>query len=230
VSDSIPPLDPRLLEPLRESERAPADVRARAWHRLMTAVAGLGPGGAEDSGTRAQARRAGALGTPAAGVALLAFAVGTAVGAGLYAVFAPVPPARVVYVDRVEVPPASSPAPTLPPEETATTSSARAASVSPPPSASSAHASQLSAERMMLDEARAALAQGDPLRAIGRLERHRRTFPSALLGEERDAMWVQALAKAGRYDEARARATAFRKHSPDSLFASVVDSAIESIP
>ena len=31
-------------------------------------------------------------------------------------------------------------------------------------------------------------------------------------------MWIQALSKVGRYDEARPRASAFRKHSPDSVF------------
>jgi len=62
------------------------------------------------------------------------------------------------------------------------------------------------------------------------LDRHRRTFSAPLLGEERDAMWIQALVKAGRYDDARTRAAAFRRRSPDSLFTSVVDSAIGSIP
>jgi hypothetical protein len=72
--------------------------------------------------------------------------------------------------------------------------------------------------------------QGDPVRALDRLDRHRRSFPHPLLAEERDAMRVQALVKAGRYDEARARASIFLKRSPDSLFSSVVNSAIASIP
>jgi outer membrane protein assembly factor BamD (BamD/ComL family) len=82
----------------------------------------------------------------------------------------------------------------------------------------------------LLDEARSALAQGDPARALERLQRHRQSFPMPLLGEERDAMWVSALVKAGRYDEARTRAEAFRRRFPDSLFASMVDTAIASIP
>jgi len=81
-----------------------------------------------------------------------------------------------------------------------------------------------------LDEARAALVQHDAQRALDALEHHRRAFPRALLAEERDAMRVQALVAAGRYDEARARASAFRKSAHDSLFLRMVDAAIASIP
>jgi hypothetical protein len=55
-------------------------------------------------------------------------------------------------------------------------------------------------------------------------------FPSALLGEERDALQAQApWSKAARYDEARAR-DSFRKRTPGSLFLPMVDAAIASIP
>jgi hypothetical protein len=43
-------------------------------------------------------------------------------------------------------------------------------------------------------------------------------------------MWIEALVKSGRYGEARARADAFRKSAPDSLFSSVVESSLASIP
>jgi hypothetical protein len=66
--------------------------------------------------------------------------------------------------------------------------------------------------------------------AFDRLERHRRAFSNPLLAEERDAMWIQALVKASRFDEARARGEVFRKRYPDSLFSSAVDSALESVP
>ena len=163
---------------------------------------------------------------PAVAVACLAFVVGGAVGA----TFAPSPPPRIVYVDRVVAPPApeSAPLPTaaaIGANPFALEARAPRASSAPP-----ARASQLSAERILLDEARAALAQGDTARAIDRLDRHRRTYPVPLLSEERDAMWIQALVKAGRYDEARARAAAFRKHAPDSIFSSMVESALESVP
>ena len=44
---------------------------------------------------------------------------------------------------------------------------------------------------------------------------------------EGDQHWIRLT---GRYDEARARAEAFRKRTPDSLFLPTVESAIASIP
>ena len=233
MSETIPPLDPGIVGPLREVDPAPAAVRARARERLLTAVAGQagqagqggqsGPGG----GGLGPQGRSGLLNMSG----VVAFLLGGVVGAGLYAAMAPVPEPRVVYVDRAAPPTVPAPiaaVPTVP--VTAPTQEARTPAVPPASAAPAARESQLSAERILLDEARAALAQGDPARAVDRLQRHRRTFAAPILGEERDAMWVQALVKEGRYDEARASAAAFRKRSPDSLFSSVVDSAIDSIP
>ena len=62
------------------------------------------------------------------------------------------------------------------------------------------------------------------------VQRHRRTFVSPILGEERDAMEVEALVKAGRYEDARARADAFRSRTPNSLFLATVEAAVASIP
>jgi predicted ATPase len=97
-------------------------------------------------------------------------------------------------------------------------------------SASSSRTVQLAAERVLLDEARGALVQGDPTRALDRLAQHRRTFATAILGEERDAMEVEALAKADRSAEAKAKADTFRRRMPNSLFLPAVESAVESIP
>jgi outer membrane protein assembly factor BamD (BamD/ComL family) len=82
----------------------------------------------------------------------------------------------------------------------------------------------------MLDVARTAITEGDAQRGLDRLEQHRRLFPNALLTEERDALQVQALVKAARYDKARARAGEFRRRTPGSLFLPAVDAAIASIP
>jgi hypothetical protein len=232
MSDSIPPLDPRLLRLFRQYDPAPADVRARAHHRLLNAVAGVvaGDGGDGGGGGVAAAGRARILGMPATAVACLAFVAGGAVGAWLHAAFAPSPPPRIVYVDRVAAPPAPLPAPSPTRAEIEPIPSALEAVAPRTSSAPPGRASQLLAERILLDEARAELAQGDTARAIDRLERHRRTYPVPMLGEERDAMWIEALVKAGRYDEARARAATFRRRAPHSIFSSMVDSALESIP
>ncbi len=165
-------------------------------------------------------------GMPTAVVACLAFAVGAAVGAA----FAPSPSPRIVYVDRVVTPAAPLSAATPTPAELETIPAPLQAAAPRASGAPPGRASQLSAERILLDEARVALAQGDTARAIERLDRHRRTYPVPLLSEERDALWIQALVKAGRYDEARARAAAFRRHAPNSFFSSMVESALESIP
>jgi outer membrane protein assembly factor BamD (BamD/ComL family) len=99
-----------------------------------------------------------------------------------------------------------------------------------PSGAPPSRTSQLSAERIILDAARAAMAQGDPATAIDRLERHRRTFANPILEEEREAMWIQALAKEGHGDEARSRAAVFRRRWPESLFSAMVLGAVESAP
>jgi hypothetical protein len=165
----------------------------------------------------------------------VAFLTGGVVGAALYATLAKAPPPQVVYIDRPAVLPVPSAAPpsAAPPSAEANTALQTSPSVppvSPHASPPRSHASQLSEERVLLDEARAAISQGDAQRGIERLERHRRLFPNALLAEERDALQVQALVKAARYDEARARADSFRKRTPGSLFLPMVDAAISSIP
>jgi hypothetical protein len=193
------------------------------------------PSGAEAPPQSGALPHAGAAGLLASyGTKAIAFLLGGAVGAALYAGLAKPPPARVVYIDRpvdrpIALPaatPASPPAaPAATPQEPPTT----VASVARP-SATKSRASQLSAERMILEEARTAIVQGDTQRGLDRLERHRRLFPNPLLAEERDALQVQGLVKAGRYDEARASAEAFRKRAPESIFMPMVEAAIGSIP
>lgn len=234
MTGSIPPPDPDLdavLRPLRELEPAPPEVRARARARLMSAAIAAGP-----QGGPAGLRPGRALLTGKAGVAALAFLLGGVAGAGMYAWVRPAPAPRVVYVDRPEPPspaPAAAPplqAPAVEPRLiAATASTSPAAATSAGPSRAVSRVSQLSAERTLLDEARAALGTGDASRALDRLERHRRMFSAPILAEERDALRVEALAKQARSDEARTAADAFRRRWPDSLFSSAVDDAIHSL-
>ena len=49
-----------------------------------------------------------------------------------------------------------------------------------------------------------------------------RRFPSGHLAEEREVLWIQALA-AGDADAARVRADAFRRAYPRSIFRPAVD-------
>jgi hypothetical protein len=232
LSDSLPPPDPELeavLQQLRAIEPAPAEVRARARSRLLSAAMAAGSGGGAGS-----VRAGRALLTGKAGVAVLAFLLGGGAGAALYALMRPPPAPRVVYVERPAAQPESPPVAPVPaptagatPLATASVAPATAASVGPVRAVS--RVSQLAAERTLLDEARADLSAGDASQSLDLLERHRRTFPAPILGEERDALRVEALAKQGRGDEARAAGAAFRRRWPDSLFSSAVDDAIHSL-
>jgi len=233
VSEPTSPLDPRdvaLLRDARNAERPPPEVHARVRARLAASVAGSVSRDPGHGAGRGSAAAGSALSKAA--IAVTALLVGGAGGATLYAKLRPPVPPQIVYIRE----PALVPAPPLaPPPPSATSieqlpipSAANAAR--PAGSASSSRTAQIGAERVLLDEARGAIVQGDPIRALDRIEQHRRTFATGILGEERDAMEVEALAKAGRSAEARAKADAFRHHTPNSLFLPAVESAIESIP
>jgi len=233
----LEPLDPELAA-LLEAERTAmpaAGALERVWSRVAGGVVppgsgGPGAGGA-DGGTRT-----GWLTAHAAGVAVATFVVGGVVGAGLHAVLRPPAPERIVYVERPAAPvatglpaPASSVAPSTPPSSPtplpavpSTRASARAA-----PSSS---VTSLQAERALLDDARSALGSGDAATALTLLDDHGRRFPRGQLGEEREALTIQALVMLQRSEEARARAAHFRAVSPNSLFMPAVDAALASIP
>jgi hypothetical protein len=161
--------------------------------------------------------------------------MGGLVGAAVHAALVRPPEPRVVVVERPAPPmaataTAAAPAPAtnldMPPP------AAHAPAVgTPAPRSSGAgtEPSQLAAERAALDEARALIVQGDPAGALERLRATARRFPRPVLGEERDALTVEALVGAGRDDEARALADRFQKRAPGSLFAPTVASAVCSI-
>jgi hypothetical protein len=242
MSEPSPPLEPRVIAALREEAPAPQEARVRARARLAAAV-GIAGGGERapghdprpatvGSGAGAGKIASGALGSH--GVAVLAFLAGGAAGAGLHAALTSPPAPRVVYVATT----ASAPAPTrssLPdsPQAPVSIPGAPAAAEGAPPAtagSSLSRTSQLTNERMLLDDARASLVQGDASRALDRLRASRREFPRAILAEERDALTVEALVGAHHYDEARAAGDAFRTRYPGSLFAGAVESGLRSIP
>jgi hypothetical protein len=230
MNDVGPPPDPGDLELLRIPASIAPTAKARVRVRLAAVVPSLGGGAA--GGMSGQAPRfARAASTAPYGMALAAFLAGGVVGAVLYARLAPAPASRVVFVDRPVSSAVGAGAPPVqaapPPIASAPTAFDVAAPIAASPRSTP---SQLSAERRILDEARGALLRGEAQQALDALDRHRRTFPSALLGEERDALQVQALVKAGRYADARTRGEAFRRRLPDSFYLPMVDSALASIP
>lgn len=120
---------------------------------------------------------------------------------------------------------ASSPAPAAPhsdesaapasaPEPAAAADAAGAAA--PAPGTPEERASRLREENAMLAQARAAMRSGDTGGAMRMLEEARQKFPDGVLGQEREALTIETLAKSGAKGAASARAAAFIKAHPTS--------------
>lgn len=244
------PVDPRavaLLRRERVSGVAPRGARDRVSRRLASVVPAFAAGASVShrpdglpTGAPSGAAQSGLAhtGFSAMRAIVISLVVGGAAGASLEATLASPHPPVVVYVDRpIPIPMATTEAPAPP------VAPAAAETPSPPPplpvaatsaatSATAARApkAQLDAERALLDGARSALSRGDTEAALGDLARHARLYSQPILGEERDALTIEALVRAGRYDEARARADAFRHAAPGSIFLSVVEASVRSIP
>lgn len=119
-------------------------------------------------------------------------------------VVAPEPPPPPVEPVKVVVPP--TPKPVVPVAEV-------------PAKPASGRDVSLSAERALLEVARAAMAKGDLPATFTALEKHQHDFANGRLAEEREALFIQALHAAGREAEAASRTERFNKEFPDSLLA-----------
>ncbi|HEY2513981.1 MAG TPA: hypothetical protein VGI39_24105 [Polyangiaceae bacterium] len=241
---SAPPPSPessRLLALLRDGPPAPSDARARLRLRIEAIGSGGGGGGSPPPTGRPAQPRPRALAAPLR--TLAAFLVGGIVGASLHAVLSR-PPAFPVESSpgtteqapsAVSFPPIA-PSRLAPPTETILAGSggsllgARATAAPAATDRASSNVSQLAAERAALDAARALLVQGDGPAALLLLRAAKRRFPSAALGEERDALTIEALVASGHYGEANSLARAFQERTPDSLFSATVRGALRSIP
>ena len=78
------------------------------------------------------------------------------------------------------------------------------------------NASQLREESMAVLEARSALRSGDAARSLALLEQARLRFARGALGQEREALTIEALAQSGQSAAARRRAEAFLRANPRS--------------
>ncbi len=83
-------------------------------------------------------------------------------------------------------------------------------------------------ERTLIERARSAWAHDDADATLNALAEHRRKFPKGTLSEEREALAVQALARLGRNDEAKANAADFERKYPGSLFQDKVRGSAEA--
>jgi hypothetical protein len=76
----------------------------------------------------------------------------------------------------------------------------------------------LGVELAALDEARTALASGDPARALLRLDRYQREFPTPVLAQEATMLRIEALQAKGDTGAARALATRFLATHPSTTY------------
>jgi len=86
--------------------------------------------------------------------------------------------------------------------------------------------SALAVERAMLERTRRALARGRPAEALRIAAMHERRYPSGHLAEERERLRIQALLDTGDRPGARARAEAFRRRFPKSIFLPAIEAAL----
>lgn len=205
----------------------PEGAEARVLARLEASVL-AGASVAADA-----TKRGGTLGSRAWSLAGATFVAGAVVGGGVVAALGPM--AR------------EAPGPSVTPSVSASVSAAPALATSSldggaleetSPMASAIATARrdgavedgLAEEKKLVEGARAKLVAGDAPGALALLEIHRQRFPRGGLSEEREALAVEALVKAGRYDEARRRAAAFRQRVPNSVYLPAVDATLESIP
>lgn len=78
------------------------------------------------------------------------------------------------------------------------------------------------AERSLLMRAQVALTRSLPGDALTALHEHRRRYPRGQLSEEREALWVQALAASGD-PHTQSAAASFLQRYPDSIFREAVE-------
>lgn len=235
-----------LVSALREARNDAAvesTLKQRVQSRLSVSLLGLAPtlaaelpanhvaGFAKQGGSLA-AKGAGA--TKGVGLAWLApvFAIGMVTGVTVDQLHARHVARHSIATSPSMTQPHVSVNPQLEPPEIPTISPESLEDISNKPVSASVSASNtdsttsLAAERRLLDDARRALARGEPQTGLAPLELHAKRFPNGVLNEEREALAVRLLAALGNQRAALARANGFRRHFPNSLFIPAVDNAV----
>jgi hypothetical protein len=91
-----------------------------------------------------------------------------------------------------------------------------------------ARASTLSLEIAQVEAARASLAAGDATRTLALLDRYDREFPNGVFAVDVSVLRIEALARAGRTDEARRLGTRFLAEHRQGAFARRVAIALDN--
>ena len=232
-----------LVEQSAAIPSAPAGAKGRVLERLEGMMGPPGGGGGAPRGEGPSAAAAHSLPVAASWVRLAplaaSFVVGAMVGGAAMRAWSPAPPAPVAVQALPPLPvPASIAAPAAavasePPIEpvvSPTPAAVRSARAVPLAVSSASPHSQLAAERLMLDAARAAVEREDGASALAAASEHERRFPAGILVQEREVLAVRALLLLGRSGEARARADRFRRRFPDSVLLPALASAVAAPP
>jgi hypothetical protein len=216
-----PPMDADLRALLRGA-KASFDAEAgrhvdAAFDRLSQALPAIdsAPAHPSSAGKSAPPMGLGKFALPVTATAVLAGFLGAAV------TYLALPVReRIVYVDRPVLLQSPSPPPVPPP-------SVRVEDLPMAPRAvpSAPAPSDVSAERLLLDEARTAFSSGDYAKSLDRLGRHKARFPAGVLTEEREALAIRALAAGGNKAEAVKRARSFVTRYPESIMRPAVEAA-----
>jgi outer membrane protein assembly factor BamD (BamD/ComL family) len=90
-----------------------------------------------------------------------------------------------------------------------------------------APADALSAELAAVDGARSALATGNPVAALSKLDAYSKAYPRGRLALEAEVLRIDALARSGQTHAAQSRARAFLRQRPKSVLASRVRAHLE---
>ena len=207
----------------------------REKQALWTAIAAQStlaiPAASAQSATNAASAGATSAGGTSLGVksALVAIALGGGVFATARAwpPASPPPPGIVVASPAAQPAPPAPPSATLPPTETASAPRTAPARPARPQIAHDLAArepapSRLAAEGRAVVDAKRALRADDAASALRLLEAADRAFPDGALEQEREALAIEALDRAGQREAARARAQAFLRAYPTSPHATNV--------
>lgn len=252
--DELEPLDAELAALFAtERERPEADdarqERVLAAVLLTTGWSGGGGGGESSPGPPAGAPSAPIATGMAAGplqsvvVGAIMLTLGLGAGAALHARFGE---PRVEVRTVVERVPAEPAAVAAAPEEVIAAAPVEARddvvvapAPSPPPAPRRARREEpreaepapdsdaLSRESALLARAQAALARRSPALAIAALREHELRFQEGQLAEERDAIWISAVAASGDAESARRRAERFRARYPASPLLPSIEAALD---
>jgi hypothetical protein len=221
---AVTELERELLRAGRQ-QRLAAGERERIWAGVGAAIAVLPVIPAATAAPVAAAGAAKAIGAGAiVKGTVLAVVLGGGVVAGYHALGS-----RGVEIAPVAVPTQSTtqvaPPPVAPPAVPARVEPARAPAArviradAPRPTPTP---SRLGAEGQIVLEARRALRDGDAAAALQRLEGTRRAFADGALVQEREALTIEALHRAGQREDAAARARVFLRAYPGSPHAASV--------